>query len=451
MARAKPSKRKTAVAPAGPHESGGRGRGRRTSAYDELSAANAALQSKIAALEATNNDLANLLASAGIVTTQRTAELEAEIKERRQAEETLRAERNFVSAILGTAAALVIVLDREGRVVRFNKACEDVSGYASEELQGKTIWDALLVLEEADGVKRVFAELQKGAFPNRYENYWRHKDGSRRLIAWANTCLLDARGEVEYVIGTGIDVTAQRRAEEEARQRQAEVAHLHRILTAGELATVLAHELNQPLAAITSYSDASLKQLQRGELPQDRLAQNLEHISVQAQRAGRVIRELRAFLAKDESTRARTDLNAVVGRAAELVAAEARARGVQINLELADDLRAVTAADIQVEHVLVNLARNGIEAVRDSGATTGVVAIQTRSDGMATVTVRDSGPGLSPDLVEKLFEPFYTTKRDGLGMGLRISRSVIESHGGRIWAEASTAGGIFHFTLPLAT
>jgi C4-dicarboxylate-specific signal transduction histidine kinase len=214
---------------------------------------------------------------------------------------------------------------------------------------------------------------------------------------------------------------------------------------------VLAHELNQPLAAITSYSDASLKQLQRGELPQDRLAQNLEHISVQAQRAGRVIRELRAFLAKDESTRARTDLNAVVGRAAELVAAEARARGVQINLELADDLRAVTAADIQVEHVLVNLARNGIEAVRDSGATTGVVAIQTRSDGMATVTVRDSGPGLSPDLVEKLFEPFYTTKRDGLGMGLRISRSVIESHGGRIWAEASTAGGIFHFTLPLAT
>jgi C4-dicarboxylate-specific signal transduction histidine kinase len=297
----------------------------------------------------------------------------------------------------------------------------------------------------------VFAELQKGAFPNRYENYWRHKDGSRRLIAWANTCLLDARGEVEYVIGTGIDVTAQRRAEEEARQRQAEVAHLHRILTAGELATVLAHELNQPLAAITSYSDASLKQLQRGELPQDRLAQNLEHISVQAQRAGRVIRELRAFLAKDESTRARTDLNAVVGRAAELVAAEARARGVQINLELADDLRAVTAADIQVEHVLVNLARNGIEAVRDSGATTGVVAIQTRSDGMATVTVRDSGPGLSPDLVEKLFEPFYTTKRDGLGMGLRISRSVIESHGGRIWAEASTAGGIFHFTLPLAT
>jgi len=383
---------------------------------------------------------------------QRTAELEAEIGERRQAEETLRAERNFVSAVLGTAAALVIVLDREGRVVRFNKACEELSGYAPEELQGKTIWDALLVPEEADGVKRVFGELQKGAFPNRHENHWRHKDGSRRLIAWSNTCLLDARGQVEYAIGTGIDVTERRRAEGEARQRQLELAHLHRVHTAGELAAVLAHELNQPLAAIASYSDASLKQLQRGELPQDRLAQNLEHISAQAQRAGRVIRELRTFLAKDESTKAAMDLNAVVRRAAELVAIEARARGVQISLKLTDDLPAVTAADIQVEHTLVNLVRNGIEAIRDGGATAGTVTIETHAagDGMATVTVRDSGPGLSPELVEKVFEPFYTTKRNGLGMGLRISRSVVESHGGRIWAEASTAGGIFHFTLPLA-
>lgn len=384
--------------------------------------------------------------------TERTRQLEAEAQERARAAETLRAERDFVSAVLGTAPALVIVLDPEGRVVRFNKACEQASGYSFEEVEGRSIWDLLIPPEEVDAVRQTFAELRSGQFPNRRDNHWRHRDGSLRLITWSNTCLLDEQGAVKYVIGTGLDITERRRAEEEARQRQVELAHLHRVYTAGELATILAHEINQPLAAIASYSEASLQRLRRGDAAPDALMRDLEQIALQAQRAGRTIRELRSFLAKGESAEARCDLNAAVRTVHDLIGPEASAKGVSIALDLADDLLPVGMSSVQAEHVLLNLIRNAIEAIVQAGAPAGSITVQTHTDAGRTahVTVRDTGPGLHAEAAQRVFEPFYTTKRDGLGMGLRISRSVLESVGGRIWAEPSNEGGIFHFTLPLA-
>ncbi len=134
--------------------------------------------------------------------------------ERKRAAETLQRERDFISAVLSTAGALVIVLDREGRIVRFNRACEQLTSYSFEEVQGKHFWDLFLIPEEVDPVKAVFAELRSGHFPNKHENYWITKDGSRHLIMWSNTALLDHEGSVEYVIGTGIDITERRKAEE---------------------------------------------------------------------------------------------------------------------------------------------------------------------------------------------------------------------------------------------
>jgi two-component system CheB/CheR fusion protein len=362
----------------------------------------------------------------------------------------LAAERDFVAAVLETVGALIVVFDVEGRVVRCNKTCEQVSGHSAEDLRSQDTWDLLLLPEEKDEVMRVFSELRAGKFPNRHENHWRRRDGSCRLIVWSNTCLLDAGGRVEYIVATGIDVTDERYAEDEVRERQAELAHAHRVLTAGELATALAHELNQPLAAISTHSEACLQHLRRGTLEPDKLTRSLEQIALQAQRAGHVIRELREFLTKEETPRAPTDLNALVHTASDLIAAEARDCGVQIELDLAAELAPVTVARIQVKHALINLLQNAIEAIHGAGMSSGTVAVSTQvaADDMAEVIVHDTGPGLDPETVQRIFEPFYTTKPDGLGMGLAISRTIIEAHGGKFWAN-SDGGATFHFTLPL--
>jgi len=380
-------------------------------------------------------------------------QLSGAVHERQQTTEALRAERDFVAAVLDTGAALVMVMDTEGRVVRVNKACEEVSGYSFEELKGRTIWDSLLLPEQTEAVRQTFAELCAGHFPSRLDYHWRHRDGSLRLIAWSNTCLLDERGAVQYVIGTGIDITERRYAEEEVRLRQSELAHLHRVYTAGELVTILAHEINQPLAAIASYSEASLQRLRQGEAVPDALIHDLEQTALQAQRAGRTIRELRSFLAKSEAGEARSELNAAVRTVHDLIAPEASAKGVSIVLDLAEPIPPVNVSAVQVEHVLLNLIRNAIEAIGETGAKAGTITVRTRTDAAQTaqVTVRDTGPGLDVEAAERVFEPFYTTKRHGLGMGLRISRSIVESHGGRLWVEPSAEGGIFHFTLPFAS
>jgi two-component system CheB/CheR fusion protein len=379
---------------------------------------------------------------------KRTSELAAEVHDREDADAKLLAERNFVSEVLATMPALVMVTDRDGLVVRFNRACEEASGRSFEQVRGKSVFDLLLRPENVEEVRRIFAELAAGGGPSRTQSAWKRPDGSRRLIAWSNDVLRDGTGRVEYIIRTGIDITDQHHAEDDARQRLAELAHMHRLHTAGELATALAHELNQPLAAIAGYSDACLNKLRAGEVSSENLVRNLEQISTQAQRAGKFIRELRSFLAKGEVQKAPTDANALARQAFGLLAADARANSVRLESDLADSLPKVMAAGLSIEHVLVNLVSNGIEAVRSGGAGEGAVVIRTRAEnGSVKITVTDSGRGIAPDVAEKIFEPFYTTKQDGLGMGLRISRSIIESHGGRIWAEAGPRG-VIHFTLP---
>ncbi len=374
-----------------------------------------------------------------------------DVTELKRTEQELRAERDFIAAVLRTAGALVIVLDRESRVVRFNEACEAASGYRFEELRGKVFWDLQLVpAEEAEAVRRVFDDLRTGLFPNRYENHWRHRDGSKRLIAWANTALSGADGQVEYVIATGIDVTEQRAAEERARRGQAEVERLFRQYALAAMASVFAHELNQPLAAIATYSEASLRLLRAGRTD-GQLAHNLEQIALQAQRAAHMIRHVRNLLRRGELETSSEDLNALVGRILGQVAPEAQALGVRLQLDPGEVSR-VRIERLAVEKVLLNLLHNALEAMRDAHTANGVLTVRTRpAEGFVQVTVEDTGPGLDPESAARIFQPFYTTKPEGLGMGLAISRTLIEAHGGRLWAEPRDRGAAFHFTLPIAT
>jgi two-component system CheB/CheR fusion protein len=366
--------------------------------------------------------------------------------------EQLQLERNFIDAILNTVAALIIVLDKEDRVVRFNAACNTATGHDFAEFIGNTGWQALVPPDEMEGVQRVLDRLRSGEnfVPN--ENHWMNQDGSLRLYSWCNTILRDAAGQVQFIIGTGIDVTEQRKAEFKARETLEEAARLQRMQTANEFATLVAHELNQPLAAIASYAEAGQLLLRHTPLEQDKLTRNMEQISRQSLRAGETIRHMRAFVGRGKLDPVPLDLGDVIRSTCSLMAPKARSRGIHLVLKLADPLPLVMGVGVHIEQVLLNLLRNAIDAIRDAGMTDGEIVIAARvQDNMAEVSISDSGPGIDTAMAARIFEPLSSQKEYGLGVGLRICRSLIEAHGGRLWVEPRKPGGMFHFVLPLAS
>jgi C4-dicarboxylate-specific signal transduction histidine kinase len=227
-----------------------------------------------------------------------------------------------------------------------------------------------------------------------------------------------------------------------------------RLSSVGEMASSLAHELNQPLGAVTNYCKAGLRLL-RGDGERERIAEALEKASTQAQRAGDVIHHIRDFVRKDTRRRAYVDLNDIVREAVRLTEADIRKKRCSIRLKLYERLPRVIGDRIQLEQVILNLLRNGTEAMVDCNAQERELVVFSRVlDGrMVRVSVRDSGAGLDDETMKRIFDPFYTTKSDGMGMGLPISRSIIEAHAGHLWAEQRVppgSGAIFHFTLPIS-
>ncbi len=363
----------------------------------------------------------------------------------------LKRERTFIDTVLDTVGALVVVIDTEGRLVRYNAACNAATGYDFAEFVGTREWQALIPEEEAADVLSVLARLQSGEAHIQYENHWVQRDGSRVLINWRNTVLRSEAGQVQCIIGTGLDVTEQRRAESLARQHLEEASRLQRLQTVNELATVLAHELNQPLTAIASYAEASRQLLTQAPNEHEKLARNLERISQQALRAGETLRHMRAYVGRGRIDPVPVDLEAVVRDACALMMPKAHNRGIDLTLDLADTLPPVLGVDVHIEQVLFNLIRNAVDAIRDARMKSGCITVMTRADaGMARVSVIDTGPGIDAETVARVFDSLFSRKKYGLGVGLRISRSLIEALGGRLWVEPHSPGGVIHFVLPLA-
>jgi len=223
--------------------------------------------------------------------------------------------------------------------------------------------------------------------------------------------------------------------------------------TVGEMVVELAHELNQPLSAVSSYAHACKRLLGSGraEDREDLLA-SLHQISEQADRAAEIIRRLRRFVMKAQPLQTPLDLNATIHDMAKLLSIPARLAGIEICFELAESLPSVVGDRVQLEQVLVNLMRNAIDAVRDCEPEFRRLTIRTALDGRGSVTidVHDIGPGIPPDVIEHVFERFFTTKSSGMGMGLPICQSIVEKHGGTIWVTPNAdRGSTFHFTLPI--
>jgi two-component system sensor histidine kinase TtrS len=245
-------------------------------------------------------------------------------------------------------------------------------------------------------------------------------------------------------------VLERQRAEEVARQRQAELHHVARLNTMGEMASGLAHELNHPLATINNYVQGCVRRIRQGNCDPESLLEALEGASSEAERAAAVIHSMREFIRKEGVRRENVDINAIVRDVSGLLDYEIQDNRVALQLALGDDVAPITADAVQVEQVILNLARNAIEAMGEmgNGPRNLQIGTATRDAGTVEITVCDSGPGISADLINRIFDPFVSTKSDGLGMGLSISRSIVESHGGRLWVSATGArGAAFHFTL----
>ncbi|RMD80552.1 MAG: hypothetical protein D6809_00885, partial [Gammaproteobacteria bacterium] len=257
----------------------------------------------------------------------------------------------------------------------------------------------------------------------------------------------EAAGRVESILAVGVDLTERRRREEEERRRLAEAAHVYRLCAMGEMATQIAHELNQPLAAMAGFAEAGLRLLRAGRT--EAAAEALEAIGGEAARAGEIIRRIRRFARKAETQREPVPLDGLVAEVLALVRAEARWRGASVAASVEPGL-VVEGDRVLLEQVLLNLVRNGLEALGE-GRTGGVRVSAGRREGRAELRVEDDGPGLGVEDPERLFEPFRSSKPGGLGLGLAISRSIVEAHGGRLEAAPAPGGGAcFRFTLPLA-
>lgn len=376
-----------------------------------------------------------------------------DITDRKAAEAAVARREHHLRSILDTIPDGLIVTDETGTISSFSAAAEQLFDYSQHDVIGRNV-DLLLPDARAlafggqeaksDGSSRhpVFGEIQVG-------------QGMRRNGELVPIEL--AVGEVliggERIFSLFIrDVTKRQQTERRVKELQSELIHVSRVSAMGTMASTLAHEINQPLTAIANYLEATRAMISESDDPVHRdIAEAVELAAAQSLRAGTIVRRLHAFVDGGDTGFQSERLDQLVEEATSLGLLGAHEAGVRVTMSIAPGLDRVLVDRVQVQQVLVNLIRNALQAM--SGAALKELRIETAPDrhGWVKVTVADTGTGLEPGIRDHLFEAFATTKEDGMGLGLSICRTIVEAHGGRIWADGTTSGGTaFHFCLPLA-
>ncbi len=368
---------------------------------------------------------------------QNVANVLAEVIRRNRIEETLQHDRDFITAILDTAGALVMVLDTEGRIVNFNRACERITGYLAEEVKGQYIWDRFNLPAERDSVKSEFEKLFTGAGSSRYENFWVTQTGEHRFIAWANTTLLDKTYRVEYVIATGIDLTELKRSQEDLLKAE-QLAQL------GTMASGLAHEIGTPMNVILGRAES----LARKTL-EEPTKKGLETIVTQVDRVTKLINQLLNVARRPPYQPRPLDLKKVLSNVLNLIEERARETHVEAEIDWDEERTFHTRGDPDhLEQVFLNLCVNAIQAMPQGGTLR--IGLQDSED-QIHITVGDTGEGISQENLSKIFDAFFSTKPkgEGSGLGLVMSQSIVQEHGGTISVESTLGHGTtFTVTLP---
>jgi len=371
--------------------------------------------------------------------------LQAEIAERKRGEEVLRERANLLDLTHDT----VFVRDINDVITFWNRGAEKLYGWTRDEAVGQVSHHLTQTIFPAP-LEEITAELKS---TGRWEGELIHtrRDGTQVVVASRWALQLDERAKPVAVLETNNDITERKRAEEALHKAQGELAHVTRVATLGEMTASISHEVNQPLAAVVTNANACLRWLARQSPDLDEARAAVERIIRDGSRASEVIGRIRALVKKSPPRQDWLSINDIILEVIALARSEMHMNRVSLQTQLADSLPLVLADRVQLQQVLLNLIVNGIEAMNRSSEGTRELGVSTEKDGLnrVLIAVRDSGVGLNPESLEHLFDPFYTTKPDGMGMGLAISRSIIEAHGGRLWATLNApCGAVFQFTLP---
>ncbi len=366
--------------------------------------------------------------------------------------DNLRAREAHLQSILDTVPDAMVVIDDHGVIQSFSQAAERLFGWSAEEVIGSN-------------VKMLMPSPYREAHDAYLGRYI--ETGERRIIGVGRIVVGERRdgstfpmelavGEMNsigrrYFTGFVRDLSERQETEARLQELQSELVHISRLTAMGEMASALAHELNQPLSAIANYLKGSARLLTADPVPRERVTDAMDKAAEQAMRAGDIIRRLRDFVARGEAERRVESLPKLIEEASALALVGAKEHGVRVKFDFDPTVNLVLADKVQIQQVLLNLIRNAIEAMEESKVRNLVIAIRPSGEDAAEVSVSDTGSGIRPQIADQLFQPFVTTKRTGMGVGLSISRTIVEAHGGRIWVEPNPAGGtIFRLTLKTA-
>lgn len=366
------------------------------------------------------------------------------------AAEDLLSREAHLKLILDTVPEAMIVIDEQGTIQSFSATAEEVFGYSAAEAIGQNV---RLLMPADNG----------GRHENYIENYL--KTGERKMIGTGRTVVAKRRdgstfpaeltvgemrsGPSRFFTGFVRDLTEREKTEARMRELQSELTHVSRLTAVGEMASSIAHELNQPLSAIANYLKGLVRLLD-GPPDKDigKMRSVLEAAAEQSLRAGQIIRRLREFLARRESEKRIESISELVRETSKLAFIDTKYQGVRIRFQFDPQIDAVLADKVQIQQVLLNLMRNAIEAMEESDRKELTISTSPAEEGMAAVEVADTGCGITPEIAAQLFQPFATSKPNGMGVGLSISRNIVEAHHGRISAEPNPDGGtIVRFTL----
>jgi PAS domain S-box-containing protein len=370
--------------------------------------------------------------------------------ERKRAQDTLGETQRLIQAIFDNSSAVIHVQDLDGRFVLVNRKFEEVAGLRSQEILGKTSFDLFPLNASAyDASDRQVIETGSAS---ETEEVFTTDRGDRTFLT-TKSLLSDESGKPYALFGISAEITERKKAEADLREMQTELAHLNRVMTVGELAASIAHEINQPLAAIVWNANAALRWLALNPPNLAKAHDSAELIIRDGERASQVIARIRAMLKKTPPSKTLLDVNEFINEVVGLTQSEIVQHSIRLVVALADDLPKVPGDRIQLQQVMLNLIVNAVEAMLSIEDRERALLITSGrfADNEVRVAVTDNGPGIDPETVHHVFDAFATTKPEGMGMGLTISRSIIDAHGGRLWTEANDQyGATFQFTLPIA-
>jgi two-component system, LuxR family, sensor kinase FixL len=357
---------------------------------------------------------------------------------------------NLLAAIVTASDDAIISKTLDGIVTSWNRGAELIFGYTAEEMIDEPIFK-LADPANPDEMGIILARLRAGERVDHYETTRRHKDGRIIDISLTVSPIRDASGELVGASKIVRDLTERRAAESRLRQLEAELAHISRLTEMGQMASAIAHEVNQPLTAATTYLAVIQMLLQgtTGNVSTDRLPGLVQNVSTQITRAVEIMGRLRGFGKKDTPERRSENLVRVIEEAVQFAMIGTRDSGVKVDLRFTPELPSIRLDRLQIQQVIINLVRNALQAMQWSARRELTIVADQVGKTRVAVQVLDTGPGIAPEIADRLFRPFVTTKAEGIGIGLSICRTIIESHGGELVAEANPDGGtIFKFTLP---